>query len=77
MRCRLQAGRWSRSPIPTFSPRAAERVSSDRHAIRQLDDRVEGAVFAITVEELAAADAYEVSDYERVEADTGVQAFAA
>jgi hypothetical protein len=34
-----------------------------------LDDRVEGAVFAITVEELAAADAYEVSDYERVEAE--------
>jgi hypothetical protein len=32
------------------------------------DDRVEGAVFAITPEELAAADAYEVSDYERVEA---------
>jgi hypothetical protein len=32
------------------------------------DDRVEGAVFAITAEELAAADAYEVSDYERVEA---------
>jgi hypothetical protein len=33
------------------------------------DDRLEGAVFAITPEELSAADAYEVSDYERVEAE--------
>ena len=32
------------------------------------DDRVAGMVFEITPEELAAADAYEVSDYERVSA---------
>jgi len=31
-------------------------------------DRVVGTMFLITAEELAAADAYEVSDYERVEA---------
>jgi len=31
-------------------------------------DRVAGTVFLITREELAAADAYEVNDYERVEA---------
>lgn len=31
-------------------------------------DRVPGAVFAVTAAELAAADAYEVADYERVEA---------
>jgi len=31
-------------------------------------DRVAGMIFQITPEELAAADAYEVSDYERVEA---------
>jgi hypothetical protein len=31
-------------------------------------DRVEGTVFEITPEELAAADEYEVHDYERVEA---------
>ena len=31
-------------------------------------DRVAGAVFEITVDELAAADEYEVDDYERVEA---------
>jgi hypothetical protein len=31
-------------------------------------DRVVGTVFVITPAELAAADAYEVSDYERVEA---------
>ncbi len=32
-------------------------------------DTVAGTVFWITPEELAAADAYEVSDYQRVEAD--------
>jgi hypothetical protein len=32
------------------------------------NDRVPGAMFEITPEELAAADAYEVDDYERVEA---------
>lgn len=31
-------------------------------------DRVEGTVFAISAEELARADAYEVDDYRRVEA---------
>ena len=31
------------------------------------DDEVEGKVFVITPEELSHADAYEVSDYERVE----------
>ena len=31
-------------------------------------DRVAGTVFEITAEELVAADAYEVSDYERVSA---------
>jgi hypothetical protein len=31
-------------------------------------DRIEGAVFLITADELAAADRYEVADYERVEA---------
>lgn len=33
-----------------------------------LSDQVAGTVFWITAEELAAADAYEVSDYQRVEA---------
>ncbi|PZO48878.1 MAG: UDP-N-acetylmuramate--alanine ligase [Alphaproteobacteria bacterium] len=31
-------------------------------------DRVEGTVFLVTSDELSAADAYEVADYERVEA---------
>ena len=31
------------------------------------DDEVAGKVFEITAEELAAADAYEVSDYKRIE----------
>ena len=38
-------------------------MPSDRDA-----DRVQGTVFDITAEELAAADKYEVSDYERVSA---------
>jgi hypothetical protein len=42
-------------PIVTHSGKAA--------------DRVEGMVFEITPEELASADAYEVADYERVEAE--------
>lgn len=37
-------------------------ASGDAH------DRVDGTVFAISAEELARADAYEVDDYERVEA---------
>lgn len=32
-------------------------------------DRVEGTVFAISAEELAHADAYEVDDYQRVQAE--------
>ncbi|TWF43997.1 gamma-glutamyl AIG2-like cyclotransferase [Neorhizobium alkalisoli] len=32
------------------------------------DDAVTGKVFKITSDELAAADAYEVSDYKRIEA---------
>lgn len=40
-------------------------------------DRVEGAVFEITAAELAAADAYEVDDYVRVEAllESGLKAW--
>ncbi|WP_297510025.1 gamma-glutamylcyclotransferase family protein [uncultured Caulobacter sp.] len=40
-------------------------------------DRIEGAVFEITPEELAAADAYEVSDYKRiaVRLASGLEAF--
>ena len=48
--------------------------------VRRTDDasdRVAGIVFAITPEELAAADAYEVDDYERVETHlaSGVRAW--
>lgn len=32
-------------------------------------DRIEGTVFAITPDELVAADTYEVADYKRVEVD--------
>lgn len=40
-------------------------------------DEVEGTVFEITAEELAAADAYEVSDYKRigVRLKSGLEAF--
>lgn len=46
---------------------------SDQHpvAVRSddRDDAIEGMVFVLTAEDLAAADAYEVDDYRRVEAD--------
>jgi len=48
---------------------------TNRHSIMtatgKAQDRVEGTVFRITVDELAAADAYEVSDYTRVEVELG------
>ncbi len=50
------------------------KISGERFhpiVVRSADpaDTVDGAVFWITPEELAAADAYEVSDYQRVEAN--------
>jgi hypothetical protein len=46
---------------------------SDQHpvAVRSgdLGDAVDGTVFELTAEDMAAADAYEVDDYRRVEAD--------
>jgi gamma-glutamylcyclotransferase (GGCT)/AIG2-like uncharacterized protein YtfP len=50
-------------------PAVIETSGSDRHPVlRRSDDAaaVEGTVFAITDEELAAADEYEVDDYVRV-----------
>lgn len=54
---------------PDVLAKSRERFHPIVTRSRDVDDRVEGAVFAITPAELAAADAYEVSDYERVEAE--------
>ncbi|MDR3661800.1 MAG: gamma-glutamylcyclotransferase [Mycobacterium sp.] len=50
--------------------RVIETSGSDRHPILQpgtQDDAVAGSVFEITDAELAAADEYEVDDYQRVQ----------
>jgi gamma-glutamylcyclotransferase (GGCT)/AIG2-like uncharacterized protein YtfP len=51
-------------------PRVVETSGSDRHPVLRPsgdpDASVPGTVFAISEAELAAADAYEVDDYERV-----------
>jgi hypothetical protein len=54
---------------PDVLAKSGERLHPIVTRSGNADHRVEGAVFAITPEELAAADAYEVSDYERVEAE--------
>jgi gamma-glutamylcyclotransferase (GGCT)/AIG2-like uncharacterized protein YtfP len=55
--------------ITIADPAVVATSGSDRHpALRPSDDAaaVEGTVFAVTEEELAAADDYEVDDYVRV-----------
>jgi gamma-glutamylcyclotransferase (GGCT)/AIG2-like uncharacterized protein YtfP len=56
--------------IKITDPEVIEKSGSNQHPIVEIsgnpDDRVPGMVFDITPEELAAADAYEVSDYKRV-----------
>jgi gamma-glutamylcyclotransferase (GGCT)/AIG2-like uncharacterized protein YtfP len=53
---------------PDVLAKSGERFHSIVSYSGDETDRVFGTVFQITPEELAAADAYEVSDYERVEA---------
>jgi gamma-glutamylcyclotransferase (GGCT)/AIG2-like uncharacterized protein YtfP len=52
---------------PDVLARSGERFHPIVVRSSDSNDRVEGAVFEVTPEELAAADAYEVDDYERVE----------
>ena len=59
--------KWSRSPILTSFEKAANDTTQLFFRPRDLNDEVAGKVFQITAAELAAADAYEVSDYKRIE----------
>jgi hypothetical protein len=61
----------SRAMVRITDPAVIAASGADHHPIVAASgdpgDRVEGMVFEITAEELAAADTYEVSDYKRVE----------
>ena len=60
-----------RSEMLTITdPMVIERSGTDQHPILvpgSADDAVEGTTFVVDDEELAAADHYEVDDYQRVE----------
>jgi hypothetical protein len=62
---------FSRSMVEITDPDVIRTSGSNFHPIvgpsENPADEVEGTVFHITEEELAAADAYEVSDYKRIE----------
>lgn len=63
---------YALSMIEITDPQVIAVSGSNRHPlIRRTgrpDDRVEGVAFRVTAAEIAAADAYEVSDYVRVTA---------
>ena len=65
------ASGWRLDDIHIADPAVAALSGSEWHRImvpsQDPADCVEGMVFALTPDELAAADAYEVSDYARVE----------
>jgi gamma-glutamylcyclotransferase (GGCT)/AIG2-like uncharacterized protein YtfP len=62
---------YSRTMVRITDPAVIAASGADHHPIvaatNHPDDCVEGMVFEITAEELAAADTYEVSDYKRVD----------
>ncbi len=62
---------WRIEEVRIDDPAVVALSGSDRHKIMAPSgdraDCVEGMVFALTPDELAAADAYEVADYARVE----------
>lgn len=62
---------WRRTMMEITDPQVIAESGTNLHPIvspsPDLTDVVEGMVFAITAVELAAADAYEVADYKRVE----------
>jgi hypothetical protein len=76
--CRLLEGRtdvligFKQELVEITDPDVLAKSGKRFHPIvtrsQAAEDRVEGTVFEITALELAAADAYEVSDYERAEA---------
>jgi hypothetical protein len=62
---------YGRTMVRITDPAVIAASGADHHPIVAAsgdpNDTVEGTVFEITAEELAAADTYEVSDYKRVE----------
>lgn len=72
---------FSESLIAISDPKVIEQSGKTHHPIVRHSanpaDEVHGTVFDITAAELAAADAYEVSDYNRisVELKSGLQAW--
>ncbi|RDZ26681.1 gamma-glutamylcyclotransferase family protein [Lysobacter silvisoli] len=63
---------YRRGLLKIEDPQVLAASGQDHHPIVEPShdpaDRVAGTVFAISAQELAQADAYEVDDYERVEA---------
>ena len=62
---------WKQEMVEITDPDVLRHSGKTHHPIvmpGRKDDSVAGTVFEITEEELAAADAYEVSDYKRVAA---------
>jgi gamma-glutamylcyclotransferase (GGCT)/AIG2-like uncharacterized protein YtfP len=62
---------YSRMMVRITDPAVIAASGADHHPIvaasADPDDSVEGMVFEITAEELAAADTYEVADYKRID----------
>ena len=62
---------WRQEMVEITDPEVLARSGKALHPILipgRKDDSVDGTVFEVTSEELAAADRYEVSDYKRVAA---------
>lgn len=61
---------YRRSLLEITDPAVVARSGKTHHPIvsrsDRSEDRIEGTVFLVTPQELAAADSYEVADYERV-----------
>ncbi|THD63699.1 gamma-glutamylcyclotransferase family protein [Phenylobacterium sp.] len=72
---------YRRAMVTVTDPEVIAESGTDQHPIVSPSpdpaDRVDGTVFEITAEELAAADAYEVADYRRVQVrlDSGLDAW--
>jgi len=62
---------WRQTMVKITDPGVLAKSGRTHHPIvmpGRKDDAVDGTVFEITTEELAAADRYEVSDYKRIAA---------
>ncbi|CAM3962522.1 gamma-glutamylcyclotransferase family protein [Paracidovorax anthurii] len=60
---------WRVAPLPIRDAQVVATSGKGHHPIARpasAEDRVEGMVFAVTPQELAHADRYEVSEYRRV-----------